>query len=620
MQARIKIMRRTAAIIAALAVAGLAAGPGVAQQNTTVSHGITLVGELKYGPDFTHWDYVNPDAPKGGAVVQWSFGEFDSLNPFILKGRVAAGIGMQYEALMGGNLDELSSQYGLIAETMEVPDDLSYVIFHLRPEARWHDGTPITVDDVIFSVEILTSEAAHPGYQAYFKNLFSAEAVGPNSVKITFETDGLNRELPTIAGQLPVLSKAYWTTHDFGETTLEPWLGSGPYRIKSMDMPSSITWERVPDYWGRDLPMNVGLNNFATLRFDYYLDETVALEAFKAGEYDLRSENQSKRWAVDYVSPALDKGLIIKALIEDRSPTGMQAFFMNTRQPALADPLVRQALQYAFDFEWTNEALFFGAYTRTRSFFENSELAAVGLPSGLELEFLEQFRGQVPDEVFTTEYNPLETDGTGNAREQLLQARELLAEAGWTVQDGRLLNAAGDQMTLAFLLISPSFERIVSPVIQNLERLGIDASQRTVETAQYQERLDTFDFDIVVSTVRQSLSPGNEQRDMWSCESAETEGGRNLAGICDPVVDALIDLIIAAPDRESLIAYSKALDRVLQWSHYVIPNWHIRSFRIAYWDKFGRPEVTPAYGVGTSSWWVDPEKSAAIEAGKAGPQ
>ena len=611
-------MRRTAVTIAALAMAGLVAVPGTAQQNTTIMHGITLVGELKYGPDFTHLDYVNPNAPKGGDVVQWAFGEFDSLNPFILKGRTAAGIGLNYETLMTGNLDELSSQYGLIAETMEVPADLSYVIFHLRPEAHWHDGTPITVADVIFSLEILTGELAHPGYRAYFKNLVGAEQVGPNSVRINFESEDLNRELPTIAGQMPVLSKVYWSTHDFGETTLEPWLGSGPYKIKSLDTPSSITWELDPDYWGKDLPINIGQNNFGTIRFDYYLDETVALEAFKAGDYDLRSENQSKRWALDYNSPALDKGLIIKGLIDDRSPSGMQAFFMNTRKSALSDRKVREALQYAFDFEWTNHSLFFGAYTRTRSFFENSELAALGIPTGQELEILEQFRGRIPDEVFTTEYNPPKTDGSGNAREQLLIAQGLLAEAGWTVVDGRLVNANGEQMTLEFLFASSTFERIASPVIQNMERLGIAATQRTVETAQYQERVQTYDFDIVVSTVRQSLSPGNEQRDMWSCEARGTEGGRNLAGICDLVVDELINMIIAAPDRPTLIALSKAMDRVLQWSYYVIPNWHIRSFRIAYWDKFGHPDVTPNYGVGTSSWWIDPAKDDFIRTQKAG--
>ena len=694
-------MRSTVAAFAALAACGLLWGPATAQESVTRLHGITLIGDLKYGPDFEHWAYVNPDAPKGGQITQFSIGDFDSLNPYILTGRPASGLGLMFETLFTSNLDELSAQYGLIAEWMEFPEDLSWVTFKVRDEARWHDGTPITVDDVIFSLDILKTKG-HPFYSQYFENLGLAEDLGDNQVRIYFDTTDLNRELPTIAGQLPVLSKAYWSERNFGETTLEIPMGSGPYRIRNFDAPSSITYERNENYWGADLPVNVGQNNFDVIRIDYYLDQTIALEAFKAGEYDFRSENNSKMWAVDYESPALEQGLIVKALIDDKSPSGMQGFFLNTRQAKFTDRKVREALQYVFDFEWTNNTLFYGQYTRTRSYFENSELAAQGVPGPLELEYLEPFRGQIPDEVFTTEFRPPASDGSGNNRDMLVRAQQLLAEAGWTVSGGRaqasgaaaaggggidgslagiallllvaavaayallrgqgsglrygatiilaggfvivgysamqgdggtgeqagagvggeasagrLVNAAGDQMAIEFLLVSPAFERIVGPVVQNLQRLGIAATQRTVDTSQYQERVQTFDFDVVVSTMGQSLSPGNEQRDFWSCNAAQTDGSRNIAGICSPVVDRLIDQIIAAPDRERLVASTMALDRVLQWGYYVVPNWHIRSFRVAYWDKFGRPEVTPAYGVGSDTWWIDPGKDAAIRDARA---
>jgi microcin C transport system substrate-binding protein len=608
-------MRILGLFAAALAAGFLVVGQASAQ-GVTRTHGHTLVGKLQYGPDFEHWRYVNPNAPKGGDVVQFTIGDFDSFHPFILEGRPGAGLGLMYESLFTSNLDELSAHYGLLAEWMEYPDDLSWVTFKIRDEARWHDGVPVSVDDIIWSLEILKTEG-HPYYGQYFKNLARAEDLGGNQVRIYFETEDLNRELPHIAGQLPVLPKHYWESRNFAESTLDPPLGSGPYRIKDFDAPSSITYELVPDYWGKDLPANVGLNNFGTIRIDYYLDQTIALEAFKAGEYDFRSENNSKMWAVDYESPGLRDGLIVKRLIPNDSPAGMQGFFINIRQPQFQDRAVREALQYVFDFEWTNSTLFYGQYTRTRSYFENSELAATGMPGPAELAYLEPHRAALPPELFTQEYNPPVTQGDGNLRAMLQEAQTRLAEAGWTVEDGRLVDANGEQMRIEFLLISPSFERIVGPVVQNMERLGIDSSQRTVETAQYQERVETFDFDVIVSTRRQSLSPGNEQRDFWGCESAQTEGGGNIIGICDPVVEDLIEQIIAAPDRESLIAVSKAMDRVLQWGYYVIPNWHINSFRVAYWDTFGQPEATPRYGVGTSTWWVDPERVERIRSGKA---
>ena len=586
-------------------------------QNIHRSHGHTLVGELKYESDFTHWNYVNPQAPKGGDIVQYAIGDFDSFNPFILEGRAAAGIGGIYDSLMVGNLDELGSHYGQIAEWMEWPDDYSWVIFKIRDEARWHDGVPITPADVIFSLETIKTQG-HPFYGQYFANFSLAEDIGTNQVRIQFESETINRELPHIAGQLPILPKHYWETRDFTKATLEPPLGSGPFRIKNFNAPSSITYELVEDWWGKDLPVNLGLYNFGTITYEYYLDQTVVLEAFKAGEYDFRSENSSKQWALDYDGPALENGLIIKTLIPNYSPQRMQGFYLNLRKNKFKDRTVRQALQYVMDFEWMNEKLFYGQYTRTRSFFQNQNLAATGTPGPLELEYLEPHRNQLPEEVFTMEYNPPLGDGTGNSRAMLMKASELLKEAGWVIQDGKLVDEYGDQMTIEILLISPAFERIAAPVLQSMEQLGIAASQRTVETAQYQERTQKFDFDIIVASPGMSNSPGNELRDLWGCEAANTEGAGNISGLCHPVVEDLIGKIIAAPDREHLVALSTALDRVLQWNYIAIPHWYIASYRFAYWDMFGRPDITPKYGVGTGAWWVIPDKKAAIDAGRAG--
>ena len=607
--------RLTASVLFAVGLSLGASGAVLAQENVKITHGHSLFGDLKYGPDFTHFDYVNPDAPKGGEVRQYSIGSFDSLNPFILKGRSASGIGQLFETLMTGAADEASSEYGLLASSVETPDDFSWVIFNLRPEARWHDGTPVTADDVVFSLEALQTEG-HPFYRQYYANVASAEALGPNRVKFTF-SGGLNRELPQIIGQIPVLSKAYYEAHVFDETTLEPPMGSGPYRISAVEPGRSITYERVKDYWGANLPVNKGQNNFDVIRIDYYRDQTVALEAFKAHAYDFRSENSSKDWATGYDFPALEGGLVVKQEIRHENPTGMQAFAFNTRRGKFADRRVRQALGFAYDFDWANANLFYGQYTRTESFFSNSELAATGLPSDRELDYLNRFRGQVPEEVFTTPYGAPKTYGTGNIRGNLSTAIGILRDTGWEVVDGALTYVeTGDKMEIEFLLVSPAFERIVAPYVQNLKRLGVEATIRTVDPAQYRNRLDQFDFDVVVSTFGQSLSPGNEQRDFWGSYNADVDGSRNIIGIKDPVVDALIDDIIAAPDRQALIAASKALDRVLLWGHYVVPQWHIRTFRVAYWDKFGRPEITPKYGLGFGAWWIDPAKDAALKSGE----
>jgi microcin C transport system substrate-binding protein len=588
-----------------------AADPGSAGPPPTVGYGLSMYGDLKYGPGFTHFDYTNPAARKGGEVRLAAVGTFDSLNPFILKGVAASGIGDTFDTLMESSSDEPFSEYGLVAESIEVPADRSWVVFRLRPEARFNDGSPITADDVAWTFDTLKSKG-HPFYRSYYSRVTRAETLGPKTVRFTFSA-GDNRELPLIVGQLPVLSKAYWSTRDFGKTTLEPPLGSGPYRVVSVEPGRSIVYQRVPDYWGGKLPVRTGRDNFDSIRYDYYRDTTVALEAFKAGQYDFREENGAKNWATAYDTPAVTQGLIKKLQIPNEVPTGMQAYAYNTRRPFFRDRRVREALGYAFDFEWTNRYLFYDAYTRTRSYFSNSVLAARGLPSPAELAILEPFRGKEPAEVFTAAYAPPTTDGPGGLRGNIIRALHLLEAAGWTVKNMQLVDTrSGAALQFEILLADPSFERVTLPFVKNLERLGVTARVRTVDTAQYQNRIDNFDFDMTVASWPESLSPGNEQIDYWTSARADVPGSRNLAGIKDPVVDQLVDLVIAAPDRQSLIDRTRALDRVLLWGQYVIPQWHITSFRVAFWDKFDRPSVSPKYALGFDTWWIDAAKQAAL--------
>lgn len=601
---------------AALPFAGMMPRAGLAQAGKVV-HAIAMHGEPKYGTDFTHFDYANPDAPKGGTLKLAAIGTFDTLNPFTLKGVSAAGVPALFETLTVGSSDEAFTEYGSLAQSIEVPDDRSWVAFLLRPEARWHDGQPITADDVVYSFETLTTKG-HPFYRAYYASVDKAEKVGDGKIRFTFK-GGMNRELPLIMGQLAIIPKHYWEGRDFEATTLDPPLGSGPYKVKSFEPGRSIMYERHKDYWGKDIAPNAGQDNWDVIRYDYYRDEIVALEAFKAGNYDFRQENSSKNWATAYDVPQVTDGRIIKELIPNEVPTGMQGFVYNTRRDVFKDPRVREALAYAFDFEWSNKTLFYGQYTRTKSYFSNSELASSGQPGGEELAILEKYRGRIPDAVFTAEYQPPATDGSGNVRANLRKAAEILKTAGWEVKGGKLTNAqTGKPMEFEVLLqlTQPAFERITQPFVQNLGRLGITATLRSVDDAQYQNRLDEFDFDVVVSTFGQSLSPGNEQRDFWGSASADTKGGRNLIGIKDPVVDELVELIIQAPDRESLIARTRTLDRVLLWSYYVIPHWHIQAFRVAYWNRFSRPAVSPKYALGLNTWWVDRDKDAALAAHK----
>ncbi|MGH7388319.1 MAG: extracellular solute-binding protein [Candidatus Rokuibacteriota bacterium] len=599
-------MRGVVALALLLTLAIAPAGPRAAPAPARPAHGLSMHGDLRYGPGFAHFDYVNPRAPKGGQVTLAALGTFDNLHPFILKGVPAAGIGNVFDSLTVQSSDEPFSEYGLVAESIETPPDRSWVAFTLRTQARFHDGSPITVEDVVWTFETLRARG-HPFYRSYYRQVASVEKAGPRRVLFTFKR-GENRELALIVGQMPVLPKAYWAGRDFTRTTLEPPLGSGPYRIESFEPGRSITYRRVPDYWAAGLPVSVGRYNIDVIRYDYYRDGTVALEAFKAGAYDFRQENTAKHWATGYDIPAVREGRIRKEQIPNEIPTGMQGFVYNTRRPVFRDPRVRQAVAHAFDFEWTNAHLFYGAYTRTRSYFSNSELAARGRPGLDEAAVLAPFRGRVPEEVFTKEYRPPSTE-PGGLRPNLVEALRLLDAAGWVVRDMRLVNAAtGRQMAFEVLITEPTWERITLPFVKTLERLGIAARVRTVDSAQYEYRLKHFDFDMTVTVFRQSLSPGNEQADYWGSEAADIPGSQNLAGVRDPVVDALIASLIAAPDRPSLVARTRALDRVLLWSHYVIPHWHITAFRVAYWDRFGRPAVSPKYALGFDAWWVDPRR------------
>lgn len=590
----------------------LTANGAAAQENAAASrtaHGLSLFGELKYPAGFKRFDYVNPDAPKGGVLRMAAIGGFDNLNPFILKGDAAAGAGMIYDRLLTQSYDEAGAEYGLLAASIETAKDFSWVVFILRPEARWHDGKPVTPEDVIFSMNILKEKGA-PVYRFYYANVKTASKAGEHGVRFDFDAGG-NRELPLIVGQLPILPAHYWKGRDFEATTLEPPLGSGPYRIGKVEANRNITLERVKDYWGKDLPVNAGAHNFDQMMFEYYRDDTVALEAFKANNFDVRFETSAKNWATAYDFPAVKQGKVVRAQLETRNAEPMQGFLFNTRRAKFADPRVRQAFNLAFDFEWANKNLFYGQYARTSSYFQNSELAASALPDAAELALLEPWRAQLPPEVFSTIYKPPITDGSGENRKNLREAQRLLLAAGWQVKDGALTHtASGEKMQIEFLLDQPNFERIVSPYVRSLERLGVKASIRMIDTAQYKNRTDAYDFDIIIGGVANSLSPGNEQREYWSSAAADRPGSRNMMGVKNPVVDALIEKIIFAENRAGLITASRALDRVLLWGHYLVPQWHTPVTRTAYWDVLDYPRPVPDYNIGFPDlWWYKGAKA-----------
>lgn len=583
-------------------------------------HAISLLGTPAMPEGFSHFDWVDPAAPKGGTVRLFEMGTFDSLNGFTTRGSPADGLGDLYDTLMSSSPDEPSTEYCLVCEWVSYPDDVSSATFGLRAEARFHDGRPITVDDVIFSLQAL--KEANPQYAFYYKNVTGAEQTGEREVTFRFDQTG-NRELPLIVGQIPVLPKHFWQgtgadgePRDLKKTSLEVPLGSGPYRIKSFETGRTIVYERVADYWAKDLPVAKGQWNFGEIHYVYFRDRTPAFEAFKSGRLDMWQETSASAWATQYAVDAVKNGLILKEDLPHKRVAGMQSFAFNVRRPPFQDPRVRKAFNLAFDFESANKTLFYGAYTRLNSFFDNSELAARGLPEGREKEILEDVKDGLPPEVFTTEWRNPTADTPMDLRKNMREAVALLQAAGWTQKGGQLVDASGQPFTAEFLLVQPDFERIVLPFVENLRKLGIQASARVVDSSQYQRRVERFDFDLIVTSFGQSHSPGNEQRSFWGSEAADREGSRNVIGIKSPAIDQLIEKIVFARDRADLVAATRALDRVLLWSHYVVPQWYLAHDRIATWDMFGRPGKLPSQ---TASflrvWWVDPAKAAAL-AGK----
>ncbi len=608
---------------AALGTMGAAALPGRlrAQENVHRSHGTSLIHEtLKYPADFAHFDYVNPDAPKGGLIRIDSVGQFDSFNPFIAKGTPPGGIGVFiFDSLTTLSIDEGGTEYGLLAEWIEYPDDQSWVSFKLRDDARWHDGEPVTVEDVIFSLDILKTKGA-PSYAGYYANVTGAEDLGGNVVRFNFDQAG-NRELPHIVGQLSILPKHWWATRDFAESGLEPLLGSGPYRIGDYETNRYVEYVRVEDYWGKDLPVNVGAFNFDRIRIDFYLDPGATFDAFRAGQVDYRDENSAIIWAENYNFPAVKQGRVKKEEVTFEGPKAVQSFFPNLRREKFKDRRVRKALELAFDFEWARETVFFGQYARPRSYFQGTEdLMPDGPPDEAELVFLEPLRDMVPEEVFGPHYEPPVTDGSGRNRRNLREAAQLLDEAGWTVQGNTRVNAAGEALTLEFLSASEPQGRIILPYLKNLERIGVKGDFRLVDPPQYIERVFTsgdFDFDMIIYSVGNSESPGNEQRYFWGSDYAGQARTRNLAGVADPAVDTLIEQLVQTKDRESLSACCRALDRVLTWNHYTNFELFTPFDRIAYWDRFGIPDPrSPRDTVPTwKHWWFDAAKDAALKEG-----
>lgn len=576
-------------------------------------HALTLYGEApKYPADFRHFDYVNPDAPKGGTLRLSGLNGFDSLNPFIPKGNAADHIGLIYDTLTYHSPDEPFTEYGLLAERIERDPDNLFVRFLLRPEARFHDGQPVTAEDVAHTFELLTTQG-HPLYRQYYADVAEVVVESQHSVRFDFK-HGHNRELPLILGQLQVLPKHWWQGNDFSKTSLQPPLGSGPYRIGRVSAGRSIIYERVADWWGKDLPVSRGQYNFDRVHIDYYQDMSVALEAFKAGQFDFNLEYSAKDWATGYNSPALKRGDILREEIHNHNPVGMQAYVFNLRRPMFQDRRVREAIALLFDYEWTNKQLFYGAYLRTNSFFANSELASSGLPDEAELELLEPLRGQIPDEVFTTPFKLPVSDASGIIRERRLQAWQLLQDAGYRIEKDRMVNADGQPLAFEFIIAQTNLERVLLPFKRNLEELGIEMTIRRADVSQYINRMRSRDFDMTSAIWSQSSSPGNEQRDFWHSSSFDNPGSRNFIGLQDPAIDSLVEGLINADSRDSLITHTRALDRVLLWGHYVIPNYYTDSWRIAHWKHLQRPAKPPLYDYGLFTWWIDGQQPQVQEA------
>ncbi len=616
--------------LAGIAIAALCAAPQVAPAEQpaalATAHGLSAFGDLKYGPDFTHFDYVNPDAPKGGRIRTRpvvAARTFDTFNPFILKGVAADGSELLFDTLMARAFDEPDAMYGLLAESVTTPPDRSFVEFRLREAARFADGAPVTAADVVWSIQALRDQG-HPVWRARLGDVETIEAPDPRTVRATFRPGAPTRDLPASVALAPIFSKAWFEGKNFGDATLEPPLGSGPYVVGDLAQGRFVSYRRRPDYWAADLPVRRGQYNFDEIRYEYFINADALFEAFARGIIDLTEEFKSQNWATKYDFPAVARGWVKTELRPDGRPSGTQGYFFNTRRAQFSDPKVREALAMMFDFEWSNNALFFGIYQRTDSFFEGSDLEAAGPPSAEELALLEPFRGGAAFEAaFGEAVTPPVSNGSGADRRLRRRAIGLLKEAGWTFSGGRLIGPDGEPMRIEFLDRSQSaFDRITGPYIENLKRIGVEAVLRQVDPAQYERRLESFDFDIVVSRYVMRPTPGTEIRGFLSSASAEASGSFNLAGVRNPAIDAAIDALIAAEDRDALIAAAGALDRVFRAGHYWVPQWNKQSFSIAYWDRFGRPEDLgldkPAYDRAIlSTWWFDAEKSAALDAARA---
>jgi microcin C transport system substrate-binding protein len=593
----------------------IACAPAIAEPR----HGLSIFGDLKYPADFKNFDYVNPGAPKGGRIVTLGTGganTFDSLNNFILKGDKAQGLELIFDTLMTRAYDEPDAMYGLIAETADVASDGLSVTFKLRKEAKFSDGTPVTAGDVSASFTMLKEKGA-PEYTLALRDVTSAEAVDPQTVKYTFKGD-LTRDLPQIVAGLPVLSKAFYTAEKFEETSLKPPLGSGPYKIKDFNPGTYISYTRRDAYWAKDLPVNRGRYNFDEIRFDYYRDRNVELEAIKSGGVDLREEFSSVNWATGYDIPAVKDGRLIRDVLPDDRPSGAQGYFLNLRREKFQDVRVREALDLVFDFEWSNKKLFYNLYRRTTSFFENSDMMSSGKPTPDEVALLSPFKDKLAPAVFDDPYLPPVTDGSGNNRDNLKKARDLLIAAGYTPGAGQMLhNAKGETLTIEFLDFEAMFERITQPYVENLRKIGVDASLRLVDPAQFERRIKSYDFDVTNQRYSLRLTPGIELRNYWGSDAAKIDGTQNLSGISSPVIDSLIDKVMTAKSRPELTAATRAIDRVLRAGHYWVPHWYKASHNLAYWNKFSRPAAKPKYDPGIlDTWWYDLKKAETLAAGQ----
>ena len=574
-------------------------------------HGIAMHGLPMHGSDEKHLPYVNPDAPKGGVLRLGVYGSFDNLNRIAFKGSRAAGLGYINDTLMRRVWDEAFSLYGLIAEYAEMPEDRSSITFYINPKAKFHDGSPITREDVLFSLETFQNKGT-PNQKKTYGKVIKTELVDQNGIKMIF-VNNEDKELPLIiAGFLPIVPKKYYENIDVTKTFLDIPLGSGPYTIESLEPGRQIKYQRVKDYWAKDLLANKGQYNFDTLIYDYYKDSNVLLEAFKVGEYDYRREYNAKRWQSNYAFDAVDRGDVILQEMKNDRPTGMNALVMNSRKEIFNNPQVRLALSYAYDHEWINKALYNNAYTRTDSYFDNSPLASSELPSENELKLLNPWKNQLPKEIFNQTYQPPVSDGSGMPRDNLRIAKKILEGEGWFVEDGKLIKD-GKEFAFEFLIVSPSVEKIALAFQKTLEVLGITMSVRTVDSSQYQARMLNYDFDMIKASWNVSLSPGNEQQFYWGSEVGKKDGSKNYAGVNSPVVDSLIETLIGAKTREELTTAIHALDRVLLWGHYVIPLYHSNTDRIAYWNFLEFPDEIPLYGLVIESWWANSEKASKLQ-------